>query len=93
MRIQTVLSEGVHLNSDVLVDEGREDSNTTKRGSSPGRWGDTLIFSYIRRLGSFFGFQSFEFQYFLGYSEKPMILGGMKILWIFFWSHHIFWLY
>ena len=25
---------------------------------------DTLIFSYIRRLGSFFGVQNFEFQYF-----------------------------
>ena len=36
------------------------------------RGGDTLIFSYIRihRLGSFFGVQNFEFQYFLGFSEK-----------------------
>ena len=32
----------------------------------------TLIFSYIhvRRLGSFFGVQIFEFQYFWGFSEK-----------------------
>ena len=32
--------------------------------------GGTLIFSYICRLGSFFGVQNFEFQYFLGFSEK-----------------------
>ena len=39
--------------------------------SSPSPWGGgTLIFSYIRRLGSFFGVQNFEFQYFLGFSEK-----------------------
>ena len=29
--------------------------------------GGTLIFSYIRRLGPFFGVQNFEFQYFLGF--------------------------
>ena len=32
--------------------------------------GGTLIFSYIRRLGSFFGVYNFEFQYFLAFSEK-----------------------
>ena len=32
--------------------------------------GVTLIFSYIRRLDPFFGGQIFEFQYFLGFSEK-----------------------
>ena len=32
--------------------------------------GGTLIFSYIRRLGPFFLGQTFEFQYFLGFSEK-----------------------
>ena len=32
--------------------------------------GGTLIFSYIRRLGSFLGVQNFEFQYFLLFSEK-----------------------
>ena len=31
--------------------------------------GDTL-FSYIRRLGSFLEGQTFEFQYFWGFSEK-----------------------
>ena len=40
-------------------------------GVPPG-WGGggTLIFSYICRLGSFFLVQNFEFQYFLGFSEK-----------------------
>ena len=34
-RIQKVLSEGIHLNSDsFLVDEGRKDPNTTKSGPS-----------------------------------------------------------
>ena len=37
--------------------------------------GDTPIFSYIRRLRSFFGVQNFEFQYFLGFSEKIIFLG------------------
>ena len=32
--------------------------------------GGTLIYSYIRRLGSFFGVQNFEFKFFGGFSEK-----------------------
>ena len=43
-------------------------------GGGGGGRGGTLIFSYIGRLGSFFflggGGQNFEFQYFLGFSEK-----------------------
>ena len=35
--------------------------------------GGTLIFSYIRRLGSFFRVQNFEFQYFLGGFRKMNI--------------------
>ena len=35
-----------------------------------GGGGVTRIFSYIRRLGSFFWVQNFEFQYFLGFSEN-----------------------
>ena len=35
-----------------------------------GGGGVTLIFSYIRRLGSFLGVQNFEFLYFWGFSEK-----------------------
>ena len=49
----------------------------------PGIWdpyprgggGGTLIFSHIRRLGPFFWVQNSEFQYFLGFSEKLIILG------------------
>ena len=36
--------------------------------------GGTLIFSYIRRLGSFFGVQTFE--YFLGYEDFVDIFGS-----------------
>ena len=49
--------------------------------------GGTTIFSYIRRLGLFFGVQIFIFQYFLGFLEMNMFL-GMKISWIFFGGHH-----
>ena len=54
-----------------------------------GGGGGTLIFTYIRRLGSFFGVQNFEFQYFfwggggvqknkyfLGYEDCVDIFGG-----------------
>ena len=40
-----------------------------------GGGGGTLIFSYLRRLGSFFAVQNFEFQYFWGFSEKIIFLG------------------
>ena len=46
--------------------------------------GGTLIFSYIRSLGSFFGVQHFESHYFFQFSEKCKKISGMKILWIFF---------
>ena len=39
-------------------------------GVFPQGEGGTLIFSYIRRLKSFFVVQNFEFQYFWGVSEK-----------------------
>ena len=57
---------------------------------TPGGVGVTLIFSYIRRLGSFFWVQNFEFQYFWGFQK---IFLGMKILWIFFGGHHKIGLY
>ena len=43
-----------------------------------GGGGGTLMFTYIRRLGPFFGVQNFEFQYFWGFSEKfgYFFLGG-----------------
>ena len=58
-----------------------------------GAQGGTLIFSYIHsRLGSFFGVQNFDFQYFGGFSEIKYF-GGMKILLIFFRGHHKIGLY
>ena len=50
--------------------------------------GGTLIFLRIHRLGPFFGVQNSEFQFFLGFSEKLLFFGGIKILWILFWGHH-----
>ena len=35
----------------------------------------------------YFGFQNFEFQYFVFFSEKFIFFGDMKILWIF-WCHY-----
>ena len=37
--------------------------------------GGTMIFSYIRKLGSFFWVQNFEFQYFWGVFRKINIFG------------------
>ena len=59
----------------------------------PGGRGGTLIFSNIRRLRSFFLVQNFEFQYFIGFSEKKNIFSVMKILWTFFGGHHKIGLY
>ena len=46
----------------------------------------TLIFSYIRRFGSFFGFKILNFNIFGGFQK-------MKILWIFLGGHHKIGLY
>ena len=46
--------------------------------------GGTLIFSYIRRLGSFFGGSKFEFQYFWGFSEKLIFFGVRRFCGYFF---------
>ena len=64
--------------SKVLEEDTPDTPNTQERNNSgslevtqlfsPG--GGTLIFLYIRRLGPFFWGQIFEFQYFLGFSEK-----------------------
>ena len=59
------------------------------RGGGGG--GGTLIFSYIRRLGSFFC-SKFRISIFLGFSENKYFL-DMKILWIFIWGHHKIGLY
>ena len=37
--------------------------------------GDTLIFSYIRRLGSFLGFKILNFNIFGGFQKKIIFLG------------------
>ena len=37
--------------------------------------GDTLIFSYIRRLKSFAWVQNFEFLYFLGFQKNEYFFG------------------
>ena len=49
---------------------------------SPGRGGEgggggAVIFSYMRRFGSFFGVQNFEFLYF--FFQKNDYFWGMKI--------------
>ena len=47
-----------------------QSSQAVGPGGGGGGGGGILIFSYIRRLGSFLEVQSFEFQYFWGFSEK-----------------------
>ena len=54
--------------------------------------GGTLIFSYIHRLGSFFGFKILNLTIFGGF-QKKYFFGGMKILWIFLRGHHEIGLY
>ena len=49
-----------------------------------GGWGATLIFSYIRRLGSFVWVQNFEFQYFLTSSRKRQTKVGTLACFDFF---------
>ena len=51
--------------------------------------GGTLIFSYIRRLGSFFGVQNFEYQYFWGFSDSEYFLGYGNFVDIFLGHHKI----
>ena len=53
----------------------------------------TLIFSYIRRLGSFFWVQNFEFQYFFGFSEKLIFFFWYEDFVDIFWGHHKIGLY
>ena len=43
------------------------------QGGGGGR--GSLIISYIRRLGLFFGVQNFEFQYFLGFQKTEFFWG------------------
>ena len=62
-----------------------------KEVMSPG--GGTLIFSYIRRLGPFFGVKNFEFRYFLGGFWKINIIFGYENFVDIFWGLHKIGLY
>ena len=45
--------------------------------------GGVTLFTYIRRLGSFLGFNILSFNIFGGFQKNKYFL-GMKILWVFF---------
>ena len=65
-------------------------SDNNRCCENPGVGENTLIFLYIRRLGSFLGVQNFEFQYFFFFFflvfRKINIFWSMNIFWIFFGS-------
>ena len=58
-----------------------------------GGGGGTLIFSYVRRVVSFFGVQNFEFQYSLGFFRKKYYFLGYEDFVDIFWVHHKIGLY
>ena len=64
-----------------------------KAGLNPRVGGGTLIFSYIRRLGSFFWVQIFVFQYFFRVFRKINIFGGYDDFVDIFGGHHKIGLY
>ena len=64
-----------------------EEETLEHRQINRGGGGGTLIFSFIRRLGSFFWSKILNFNILLGF-QKNDFLGGMKILWVCFWDHH-----
>ena len=49
--------------------------------------GGTLIFSYIRRLGPFFGVKILNFNIFGGFQKNKYFLGYEDFVDIF-WGHH-----
>ena len=51
--------------------------------------GGTLIFSYIRRLGSFFGFNILNFNIFWGFQKNKYSFGYEDLVDIFFGSSQI----
>ena len=62
-----------------------------------GGWG-TLIISYMRRFGSFFGFEIFNFNIFWGFQKNKYIFGYEDFVDIFFFlggggGHHKIGLY
>ena len=52
-----------------------ETESQSREKDPQGGGGGTLIFSYIRRLGPFFGGQILEFQYFLGFQKNEYFFG------------------
>ena len=64
----------VYLHTKSNLRYERSPSNMISESQGGGGFG-TLIFSYIRRLGPFFGVQNFEFQYFFGFLEKLIFFG------------------
>ena len=63
---------------------------TCRWNSSQGR--DTLIFSCIRRLGSFFWFKILNFKIFVGFQKNEYFLGYEDFV-DSFWGHHKIGLY
>ena len=70
--------------------KGKE--NNGDRLGRGGGGGGTLIFSYIRWLGSFLEFQKLNFLYFsifnLGFIRKIIIFWGYDDFVDIFWGHH-----
>ena len=63
-----------------------------QRPREGGGGGGTLIFSYIRRLGSFFGFKILNFNIFWVF-RKMIIFSGYEDFWTFLGGHHKIGLY
>ena len=61
-------------------------------GFHTGGGGGTLIFSYIRRVGSFFGFKILNFNIFGGFQKNEYFWGYEDFV-DMFWGHHKFGLY
>ena len=59
---------------------------------NPRGGGGTLIFSYIRRLGSFFGVKILNFNIFWGFQKYKCFLGYEDFVEMF-WGHHLIGLY
>ena len=84
---QCGLITGVYASSPASIIRG---PIKLRQGARP--QGGTLIVSCIRRLGSFWGVQKLEFQYFWGFSEKKIFFGYAHFVDIF-WGHHKIGLY
>ena len=61
------------------------DPTPTHPTHNPGGGGGTLIFSYIRRLGSFLGVKILNYNNFWGFQKNKYFLGYEVFRDIFFW--------